>query len=818
VRLRAVCVALLGVVAVGMIAHAADSASLEQARRAMAESLPQLAIGKLKHLLADPTIDASTRADVTRLLAEAYLATGQASDARTVLAPLVANGDVQARLLRAHAFARSGAWEDARDAYNDLCGLPDAPVAALVGAAESHQALGETAAAISLLEPLVRGGKAPVAVQLRLCSLYVENRQLAQGRRLLATLHPTELGDKLWERYVEGRILLDEKQLDGAGAAFDAVLTSQSNITENLAAAANLAMAELKLAKQGAEAADKVLETFIWNNADSPWIEMAFRRLDQVYAMERRPEEDQLQKWAAHTQIERAALARFFLAKLQFRAAKWDKAIGTLDLFVGKFPTHRFVVFAELMRADAFMQKTRFGDAISALEAAARAATTDSLRSEIDLRTGLAHLRQQEFLLAATSLERAAERSESLREVATYNAALAWLGQGNLARFQQEYRLLTERGADAALRGNLAVEEALTRARNGNPEAEAALRRFEDQFPTHARVGEARVALAELKMVHGELDEAGHLLRIANSKTTAKGADDQAAALAVFLSDSKSPRDDQETLRLGLEFLQNHPTSPLMPDVKMKLGQVYFRQQDYARAENQFITFARQAPAHPGTEAALFLCGQCAMRMLTPESTDRALAYFDEVAQRNGALKLHAREQQAIIQLRLGKEQEAVALYTLIITSRQPVADSELRSAALTGKGEALALIARKDPQQMDAAIAVYDQIATTPDTAASWRHQAIYRKAKLIGEQPTRKLEALTLYNEILDLNISGKEREFFWFYKAGYEAAHILEQQQQWLEAIAIYEKMGRVEGPHAADVRRTARELRVTHFIWD
>src|SRR4029078_2396027 len=157
-------------------------------------------------------------------------------------------------------------------------------------------------------------------------------------------------------------------------------------------------------------------------------------------------------------------------------------------------------------------------------------------------------------------------------------------------------------------------------------------------------------------------------------------------------------------------------------------------------------------------------------------------------------------------------------LYTLIITSRQPVADSELRSAALTGKGEALALIARKDPQQMDAAIAVYDQIGTTPDTAASWRHQAIYRKAKLIGEQPTRKLEALTLYNEILDLNISGKEREVFWFYKAAYEAAHILEQQQQWLEAIAIYEKMGRVEGPHAADVRRTARELRVTHFIWD
>jgi hypothetical protein len=94
------------------------------------------------------------------------------------------------------------------------------------------------------------------------------------------------------------------------------------------------------MVKQGPEAADKVLETYLWNNADSPWIEMAFRRLDQVYAAERKPEDDQLQRWATHPQAARAALARFYLAKLQIRAAKWDKAIGTLDVFVARYPTH----------------------------------------------------------------------------------------------------------------------------------------------------------------------------------------------------------------------------------------------------------------------------------------------------------------------------------------------------------------------------------------------------------------------------------------------------------------------------------------------
>jgi hypothetical protein len=157
-------------------------------------------------------------------------------------------------------------------------------------------------------------------------------------------------------------------------------------------------------------------------------------------------------------------------------------------------------------------------------------------------------------------------------------------------------------------------------------------------------------------------------------------------------------------------------------------------------------------------------------------------------------------------------------LYDLIINSRQPVADPELRSAALIGKAEALALLARKDPQQLAAAFDAYEKLAADADAGPSWRHQALYQRARLLAEQPGRRVDALALYNEILDLNISGKEREFFWFYKAGIEAARIFEQQQQWSAAIAIYDKMGRLEGPHATDVRETARRLRVEHFIWD
>jgi outer membrane protein assembly factor BamD (BamD/ComL family) len=522
-------------------------------------------------------------------------------------------------------------------------------------------------------------------------------------------------------------------------------------------------------------------------------------------------------KWASHALVNRAAYARFYLGKMLLRAGKWDRALETLEFFASRHPGHRFVTFAHLMRADALTEIQNVPGSIAALEAASRAAGSEALRAEIDLRTGLAHLRQQEYVLAATSLNRAAENSELLREAATYNAALAWLGQGNLERFHAEYQRLVERGAAPELRGNLVLEAALTRARTRDAGAEAALRAFMEQFPKHPRLKEAHVAIAELKMVAGELDEASRLLRVSGGKKGGAALTDQEACLAIFLSDSKSPRNDEETERLAQQFLRERPKSPLRPDVLLKLGQVAFRQGNYPNAETQFVTFARETPSSPSAESALYLAGQAAMRSYT-DSTERALAYFDEVVQRNGSLKLHAREQQAIIQVRLGKEQEAVALYDLIINSRQPVPDAELRNAALIGKGEALALLGRKDPQQLAAAIAVYDEVAAAEDVSASWLHQALYQKARLISEQTGRRADALALYNEILDRNLAATQREFFWFYKAGFEAARLFEQHQQWPSAIAIYEKIGRIDGPHAEEAREKARKMRVEHFVWD
>ena len=60
--------------------------------------------------------------------------------------------------------------------------------------------------------------------------------------------------------------------------------------------------------------------------------------------------------------------------------------------------------------------------------------------------------------------------------------------------------------------------------------------------------------------------------------------------------------------------------------------------------------------------------------------------------------------------------------------------------------------------------------------------------------------------------------EREYFWFYKAGFDAARTFEQQENWKSAVGIYQKMAKAEGPRTAEAQGRMRQLRLEHFIWE
>lgn len=790
---------------------ATESAVLSAARRALDESIPQVAMQKVRTFLDGGDVPADERRAATLLLAEALLASDQHAAALTAIRPLSVGGDAEAQLLHAHILAGVGRWAEALPLYRGLSATP----AARLGEAESLQALGRMADAVKVLAPYLQEHPENVSARLRLADLCIEAGEVAKARDELLAAQPSAPRDVEWRSYIEARLLLAEERPAEALGVFEDLTREPVGLPDSLLAAAALGNAEARIALRGYEEADAPLEDFIGRYPESAYLEPVFQRLDQIHARQKNAAESELHRWARKGEVRRAALARYYVARIQMREKKYDGARDSLAAFVVNHPTHPMLPQVHVMEAELAVQRGDFPTAVRALEAAMRRARDDAQRAEIELRTGLVHYRQREFLLAANFFHSAAARGPALREPAMVDAALAALGQRNDDRFREVYRELIAHFPESPMRSELLLEQGLSQARSAEPGTGTTLDLFLTQFPNHPRAAEARLALAELAHLAGDAPGAARHLRVASALPPSPATADHADYLAIFLADTKPDRADDEVLKLGEQFLRTHRGSSLVPEVRMKLGQIYFHRDDFANAETQLATLARETPESVYAETALYLAGESAMKQINPAAIDRALALFDDVVKRGGAFKLHARQQQAIIQGRLGKEAEAVTLYDVILAA-DPPAEPELRFAALAGKGDNLLVLGRKDPAQSSAAIATFEQLAVAPGVTPSWRNQALYKKAKAL-EQLRRTAEALTTYYEVLDRSV-GAEREYFWYYKAGFDAARLFEQQQQWKSAIGIYEKMAKVDGPRSAEASARVKQLRLEKFIWE
>lgn len=804
----------------------AEHPSLAQARKALGEGIPQVAIYTLQGAMAAPGFPPADRAAARRLLAEAQLTKGDSAAALETLSVFSDASDANAMLLRAHAYAAEGRWENALALYETLRGTPGVSLQAAVGEAESLQAQGRTAEAVSVLGSVVTRDAA-VPARLRYCSLLIEVGRIHDARTTLAEIKTSGPGDENWKRYLMARIFLLEGNSRAALAILEPMLKAPSGerptgMSAPLYAAATIALGEANYAPGAPEAAIKILESFIRENAESAQVDVVFRRLDQLYAEDKTPREGVMQSFVAEASPmppNVKALARYYLTLMQLRGGRFDRAKLSVTQFLAKFPQHPLVPLMHGLRAKAELadeserdRKAALAAAEAALDEAALAATSEEMKAEFALRTALVNLEQREFLRAASHLKTAKE-SPRLRMSAEFNSALAWLMQGNHQLFEKEYGEFVANSASPVAAGSLRLEQGLVKARTKEADAAKALAGFLRDFPAHPRKVEAQLALAELAFQQGNQLDALMYVQTVNQVQQPPEIAGQADYLGIFIEDAKQPRDEERVIALARAFISKFPTSPRLAEVRMKLGQVYFQREDYLNASEQFETLALAEPNGPYAETALFLAAQCGTKLFNEEAHKRSLVLFDQVAERHGKLEFHARLQQAILKSQLGAEDDAVKIYDSILASTPP---TEVRYAAIVGKGDNLAALARKDAKYGAPAIAAYEQMLAIPEAAPAWRNQAAFKKAKTL-QQLGRNDEALVVLNGILDSNAGGT-RETFWLSRAGFEAAGLLEGQQQWRSAIGIYQKMAKIPGPHVHQAKLRVKALQSEHFIWD
>jgi hypothetical protein len=247
----------------------------------------------------------------------------------------------------------------------------------------------------------------------------------------------------------------------------------------------------------------------------------------------------------------------------------------------------------------------------------------------------------------------------------------------------------------------------------------------------------------------------------------------------------------------------------------MKLAETYYRQQDFPNAQTQFEILAQENSRAPFTEKALFFAAKSAMQSMGAQALDRALVLLDDVVKKHGELKWTARNEQAAIERRLGKPEQAATLYDEVL---QGDATFEEKREALCGKGDILYEGGVTDQLNYNRAIEAYDQLASQKDLPPHWRNQALFKKAVCLEKVGDRDNSLATYYKIIEEENVLGSQREFFWYYKAGFNAARLLEDDGKWQPAATVYQRLASAGGARSDEAKSRLSQLRLEHFLWE
>jgi outer membrane protein assembly factor BamD (BamD/ComL family) len=796
-------------------AKADVSSEISEASAPIAEGVPEVALVRLQALLNTNLPQIEWRALMEKL-AEAQMAAKQPENTLTLLEDVRVRDLPWAKFLRAQAFATLRQWSEALPLYEQLANDARSPFrsAATFGAAEMLRALGKRDEALKKFTLLTQDKEWGTRSQLRTAELYIETGDPGAARRFLEETQPTSIAERRERRVLRGRLELIQRRPERAIGIFQGLLKRPEGAAHSTLIAAVFGIAEAQVQRKTPEVADDVIEQFIDRHPADPDLPVLFARLDELYRAEHKPSRNELERWVRSPDQPRRTLARWYLARFEIRAGRRERARQLFSDLRRTGVKSRAIAPALLESAQFEIEDKHFDEAIAILGDARSFRPTASMLSQIDFLSAQAQYFAGRFDRASADFEHIAHSSSPWAKIALYNASTGWLQLGNRARFLIDYSELEKAGGDEGARADLRLEEGLLQAARGDEKAAKSLQQFIHDFPKNARTSEALVGLAELAFhaLPPRLDEARkYLNRAAESPTAA--ALERGDYLNIWIEESAGGN-EAKVIELAKRFLEQHATSPFAPEVRMKLAELYYQRQDFANAQTQFELIAQQTPDNSFGEKALFFAAESAMSSMGEQSLDRAIVLFDQVVRQNGPLRWAARNEQAVIERKIGKPKDALALYDEVLKSD---AGPPEKREAICGKGDIFFEMGTTDPSNYQRAIDMYDQLASDQGAPIHWYNQALFKKG-LCLEKKNERANALATFYKILEEDARpDRRRELFWYYKAGFNAARLLEEDAKWESAAATYEKLVAAGGTRSEEAKARLTNLRLEHFLW-
>lgn len=819
--------------AAGFSAGLDDASEFADARQALSDGLPGVAAVKAERLLNQK---GWTSAEARRLATFAAEAWAREEQSDRVLALAEAHELDDEVFWRAQALALKGEVTSARKVITADDQEPRQPRTRLL-LAQIFAALGENSAARDEIAPLLAPVEEPLRQQASRLQTELDLSDGKPGNALAdASLDPSA-------KYLRARAMLQQGQSVAAQQLLQTVQSSAAG-GERVQHAIILLQADILLQqRQFTEAHDQLMKFLDTTVTTDLWNE-AFDLLDQAHLRLQEPRElpEAVLRWISSGNTpqqqpqpsmalikatsELRGHALFIVAKWLVAEKRDIEAVSLLEALLQMAQDHPRR--ADAMRLAMELHAAQGADERVLALAEAWRQLSGGASATVDFTAGGMLFRRGDHRQAQRLFQNAANIATTLtdRRRALFNSAVAAVLAGDFTLYQSllgQLEVVTSaagagQGADDSA-ATLELEKALFAAAKRQPEAELALRAFIRAHPGHPRFADASVTLAEwlLMAVPPRVQDARITLDATTAATTLSQSQMQRIDLTrLWLHDAEG--DLKELLVQGAAFLKAWPKSTFVPEVRMKIAGAHYRLEDFASARTEFEIIARDYPETSNADTALYFAAMSASSVMSAEGRVRALATWEELAQKGGPLAVAARRQQALSERAQGRLNEALAALDKLLALKN--LDVEQQRMTICEKAEVLLLLGKTDPARLDAAITLLDEFLAESSLPFFWKARAGFTlaTARHDAKRDTEALEACYNVLRAAEITPPASPADYVWFAKTGFFGIDLLEAAHHWEAAARLAEQVAQRRGDREQEARERATKIRLEHFLWD
>jgi TolA-binding protein len=260
------------------------------------------------------------------------------------------------------------------------------------------------------------------------------------------------------------------------------------------------------------------------------------------------------------------------------------------------------------------------------------------------------------------------------------------------------------------------------------------------------------------------------------------------------------------------DFLARYPQSAFAADIQFWMGDYYQKQKNYVKAQEQFQLLAEKYPTSKLADHAQYLAGQAAYAR---QDYQAAIDLFEGLALPkkfpDSTLRCDARFAEGDALTELGRFDDALLVFDSLVKT---FSSCYLVCEAQGRRGDCQFTLNRFD----DALASYRKALDCAQDPTA--RDHALYNVGQCYQKQDKSE-DALQYYTKALyEAAVTpntNEPPERFWAGKAGVAAADIKEKQEQWRDAITLYQKLMGICPELKPLAEDRIRKIRVEHFTW-